>query len=558
MADLDTTSTPADRDRPGRSILTAIRECFGENRDRYIIVLLVVLSCAVRIYSLQFFRVISTDGTSYVGAAAALAKGDPGGIGIYGFYPVLILLAGQLFSDPELAGRVVSILFGSLLVVPLYLFGRGVFPRRAAFYASLLVAVWPSLVASSCEVMTQATFDFLQMSGIYLVWRMFRHPSARSGLLAGLCTALAYFTRPEGVLLFLLPPLPFLVYYRRQLGERRTMLAAYVAGFSLIFAVNLLLVHHVTGKWQLSAKTDSALNDALSYYLNIPDLIYLPGYVPKGYLDILREHPMFVVTNTLKNLRLLFVTTLPAWFWGLAGIGFCTGGFRGERAVIRQFLLASLVPLVVLVVFYYISPGYTEAYLPVFLLWGALGLCFLEGKLAERLAGGTEGWRIRAARLPLGGALVFLYALAVFSSQVRENVPDSAYTSSMDNCRLAEKFLGLALKENLPPGKIMTRWARIAFYADREWVNIPAGVDLAGVLNVARESGARFLVADCMLYGNRPALGPEIFDPLAERPYGKYFMTDPDLRIMGLKPVFLYTDPRDFGVVVYEVPQSHG
>jgi len=521
-----------------------------------ILALLVLLACAFRVYSLRYFPVISTDGTSYVGAAVALGRGELGGIGTYGFYSVLIWVAGWFISDLELAGRAVSILFGSLLIVPLYLLGRGIFSRRAALCASLLVVVWPPLVSSSCEVMAHATYDFFQMSGIYLVWRMFRRSTALSGILAGLCICLAYLTRPEGVLLFLLPPLPFLFYYRRQLFEKRTMLASYVGGFSLLCALNLLLVHHVTGEWQLSAKTDSALNDALSYYLKIPDLIYLPDYEPKGYLDILRDHPMFIVTNSLKNLWLTITTTLPVWLWGLVGIGFCSGGFRGERNVIRLFLLSALAPLAVIIVFYYISSGYTEAYLSVLFLWGANGLCCLEGKLAEKVAGLKER-RWHASRLSLAAALAVLYALLVFSSQLRETTPDSAYVSKMDNCRRAEKFIGLALKENLPPGKIMTRWARIAFYAERAWVNIPAGVDLDSIVTHARDNGASYLVADCMLYGNRPALGTEIFDPLAKdnMPYGKYFMTDPEWRIRGLKPVFLYTDPRDFGVVVYEIPQ---
>lgn len=526
------------------------------NHDLLILSALVLLALSFRLYSLQFFHVISTDGTSYAGAAQALARGEFGGIGIYGFYPVLIWIAGWLISDPELAGRVVSLIAGSLLVVPLYLLGRGVGSRRVAFIASLLVIVWPPLVSSSCEVMTQASYDLIQLSAVYLVWRMFQQPSPGAGALAGFCVGLAFLTRPEGVLLFLLPPLPFLFLYHRELRQRWAMPAAYLAGFSALFIINLLLVHHVTGEWQLSAKTDSALNDALSYYLNKPDLIYVPGYEPKGYLDIIRDHPGFIWTNSLKNLRNMAML-LPAWLWLLIATGFFVDGFSSRVNATRLFLLATLAPLAVLIVFYYVSPGYIEAYLPVMFLWGATGLCFLEGKLAEKLSGIT-GWQARVSGLPLATSLAMLYALVVFSSQIRENVPDSAYVSTMDNCRRAEKFIGQALKENLPPGKIMTRWARIAFYADREWVNVPAGIDLDAVVRTARENGASYLVADCMLYGNRPTLGAEIFDPLAEMPYGKYFMTDPDLRIRGLKPVFLYTDPRDFGVIVYEIPQSHG
>jgi hypothetical protein len=552
MADGESGAAPL----PGFAWLSAMRGLDLWKRDLLTMAVLTFLACGFRVYSLQFFHVISTDGTSYVGAARALGQGELGGIGTYGFYSVLIWIAGWFIHDLELAGRVVSIICGSLLPIPLYLLGRDMFSRRTALCASLIAVVWPPLVASSCEVMTQASYDVIQLTGIYLLWRMFRHPSTMTGIMAGFCVGLTYLTRPEGILLFLLVPLPLLFFHRRELRTNRSVLAAYLATFFLLFGLNILLVHKITGEWQLSAKTDSALNDALSYYLKLPDLNYLPGYEPKGYLEIIRDHPRFIWVNSLKNLKEM-VTILPLWLWGLIGIGFLAEGFKPEKNLSRLFLLTTLAPLGVLIVFYYVSTGYTEAYLPALFLWAALGLLTLErlamGKVADGLG---ERWRTHAGRLPLAVVLSLLYALQLFSSQLRADVSDADYQWESDDGRRAEKHIGLLLKESLPPGKIMTRWARIAFYAEREWANIPAGVDYDSIIRTARENGVRFLVADGVLYSNRPALGREIFQPLMDPalPYGKFFMTDPKERIRGLKPFFLYTDPRSFGVVVYEIP----
>ena len=54
------------------------------------------------------------------------------------------------------------------------------------------------------------------------------------------------------------------------------MLAAYCGSFICLFGLNMILVHHVTGNWQLSAKTGSALTDALGYYLKVKDYAYIP------------------------------------------------------------------------------------------------------------------------------------------------------------------------------------------------------------------------------------------------------------------------------------------
>lgn len=529
-----------------------------EKPDWLILALLVLLAAAVRIYALRFCHVISTDGTGYVSAARALGRGDLSGIGFSGFYPVLVWMANWLAADFELAGRLVSLVCGSLLVVPLYLLGSEIFSRRAALCAALVAVVWPPLVSSSCEVMTQASYNLIQLSGIYGVWRMCNRPTPAGGLLAGGLLGLAYLTRPEGILLFVATPLPLLLCYRDPLNDRRVP-AAYVAGFLVPFLCNLLLVHNLTGEWQLSAKTDSALNDALSYYLNLPDLNYVPGYEPMGYLQIIRDYPGFLSANIAKNLAETWRTILPPWFWALSVAGFLSCGFSRRMLAKNCFLLSALAPFAVLIVFYYVG-GYADPYLPFLFLWGANGLLFVEGKLLGMVSRVILGGESVFGRFRLSVALAACYALAVFIPQVRADVPDSAYHYSMDNGRRDEKRLGLILKRNLPPGKIMTRWARIAFYAEREWVNIPAGVGMEGALQAGAEAGARYFVADGFLYGNRPALGREIFEPLNDQeiPYGEYVMTDPNKRINGLKPLFLFVDPNSAGVVVYEIPPLSG
>jgi 4-amino-4-deoxy-L-arabinose transferase-like glycosyltransferase len=529
-----------------------------QKNDLLMVVLLIALAAVVRIYSVQFFYVIPTDGTSYVETARAFNRGEWRGIGSYGFYSVLIAFAGRLITDLETAGKFVSLVFGSLLPLPLYLLGKELFSRRVALAASLVVIVSPALIFSSCQVITQATYTTLVLAGVYLVWRLFRQPSIVNGSLAGLCIGFAYFTRAEAILLFLVLPLSLCLYKYREVREKWSVLAAYAGGFLLILGLNTLLVHAVTGEWQLSSKTDAALNDALSYYLNKPDLNYVPGYEPKGYLDIMRDHPGFVVKNTVLNLKSSWETMLPFWGWLLFFAGFFSGGFKSERNMIRLFLLSTFAPLAVLIVFYYIG-GYTDPYLPVLLLLAATGFDHLCTLLREKLhAAGNHVPAAWLGRFPVTIIVAAVYAAVLFVPQIRKPVPDSEYLPEADNYRRAEKNLGLLLKDSLPPGKIMTRWARIAFYAEREWVNIPNATPCEEVIKLARKSGVRFFIADGTLYGNRPELGMELFEPLTDEnlPFGKFFHEDPDARVKGMRPFMLYTDPKSMGVVVYEIPES--
>lgn len=528
--------------------------------DLFLVAALLAAAFAVRLYSLQFFHVIATDGTSYALTARGVMNGEWRGLATYGFYPVLIALAGMLVPDLETAGRLVSVVFGSLLVLPLYFLGRALFSRSIAVAACLVAIVWPPFVASSCEVITQATFTTLLLTSIYFIWQGMANPSLARGGLGGMFIGLSFLTRPEALLIALAAPIVLAMANPGEFRQKRLFFWSYGGSFLLVFALNLVLVHQVTGEWQLSAKTDSALNDALSYYLNIPDINYIPGYQPKGYLDIIRDHPAFIWKNSLRNLHKAWDTMLPLPLWLLFFTGLLSGGFARERNRIRLLLLSLLSPLAVIIVFYYIDGGYTEAYLPLMLLFVAAGLATVVTKFGELLRGKLPtGFAGSAAQIPWLPVVAAVYALVLFVPQVRDDVSDAQYNFEMDNGRRAEKHIGLLLKHNLPPGKIMTRWARIAFYAEREWVNVPAEVGYETIIGTAREGGAKYLIVDGMLYGSRPRIGMELFAPIVDRhtPRGLLFVDVKAPRIKGLIPVLVYTNPKSVGVVVYEIPAEN-
>jgi 4-amino-4-deoxy-L-arabinose transferase-like glycosyltransferase len=526
-------------------------------QDFYVIVALLMAAVAFRLYSLQFFHVIATDGTGYALAARAFASGDWHGLGVSGFYPVLIAFATLFISDLETAGRITSLVCGSLLVIPLFLLGRDLFSRKVAVAACLITIVWPSMVLYSCEVVTQAAYITLQLAAVYCIWRAFMSPSLLRGSLAGLFMGLSYLTRPEAILLSVAIPVVLLFFSLGELREKRLFFWSYAGSFLLFFLLNMLLVHHVTGEWQLSAKTDVALNDALSYYLNIPDINYIPGYEPKSYLDIIREHPAFLWKNSLQNLQTAWQSMLPLPLWILFLVGFFSGGFDKEKNRRRLFLLSTFAPFSVIIVFYYIVGGYNEAYLPVLFLFSAAGFATIEEKVKGYLALSIQACSAHTrTRVPLLLLVAAIYTVTLMVPQIRKDITDADYRPEMDDGRRAEKHIGLLLKNNLPPGKIMTRWARVAFYAEREWVNIPAGVDFKEIIKAAQDSSAQYLVADGMLYSMRPELGLELFAPLMDEeiPPGLFFSEDPNARVEGLHPFLIFNNPVGVGVVVYEIP----
>ena len=113
----------------------------------------------------------------------------------------------------------------------------------------------------------------------------------------------------------------------------------------------------------------------------------------------------------------------------------------------------------------------------------------ITGLLPLRFHQGIE----RFTRIPL----VFLvascvYSLVILLPQIPAKRDLSTYTWREDEGRRDHKRLGLILKSYLPPGKIMTRWARLAYYSNHEMVCIP-NTDLPGIEKAATAGNARFL-----------------------------------------------------------------
>ena len=517
------------------------------------VALLAALAFAFRLNMLTVKDVISADGIGYVTAARSIATGDLSGFASNGFYIFLVWLFGLAAPDFETAGRLVSITFGSLLVVPLYMLGSELFSRTTALAACMVITLWPSLLNWSCEVMTQATYVTLTLTGCYFVWRMCHDESVASGFRAGFCLGLAFLTRTEAALLFLALPVFPLWLKRPHISKLKRVILAYVASFTLLCGLHILMLKIFTGSWQLSAKTSFALNDALSYYLDVPDLNHIPGIKQTGYLDIMTRYPGFVWLNSMENIAKAWSTMLPTPLWILALIGFLKSGFGKETNLRRLFLLSSFSPLAVIVVFYYIAPEYSQPYIPVLLLWCAEGVNMTERTLAGHLpAVVRQHYERITAKAPFVIIAAGIYGITLLVQQIPTRIDMATYSPESDGARRDHKRIGLLLKAHLPPGKIMTRSGRIAYYADRDWVLIPnAGTE--EILQTARREGVRFLVLDGTLAVVRPQL-MDLFLPLINSAYPKhyFYVCNADESADGLFKL-IYRDPTSSGVIVREI-----
>jgi hypothetical protein len=117
-------------------------------------------------------------------------------------YPVLLGLV-SLFFPAILAGKIVSLIFGIGLVMLVYHFVKFLKPvGNLAHYAALLIAVHPGLIAVSSQVATESLYLFLMMAIFVQGWFFICKPTLKKILTLALIFVLAFLTRPEALLFF--------------------------------------------------------------------------------------------------------------------------------------------------------------------------------------------------------------------------------------------------------------------------------------------------------------------------------------------------------------------
>lgn len=208
-----------------------------------------------------FEQVISPDGVQYVDLGRNLMAGNfREGLSTYWspLYPLLVGFSSLFFRDPEFAGRFVSVVAGSLLLIPSYKLIRNWYGERVAFIGACLITLHPLLIYYSTVLLIESTYTLLFMCGVLAGWSALSGGRARSFLLAGATFGSCYLLKPEAALFLLLLLIPML---SRKLFDRDVALkitarnALFLcAGFMLLAAPYLFYLREQTGAWTLSGK----------------------------------------------------------------------------------------------------------------------------------------------------------------------------------------------------------------------------------------------------------------------------------------------------------------
>jgi len=178
-------------------------------------------------------------------------------------YPLLCGIASLFFHNLEFAGRFVSVVAGSLLVLPVYSLALRLYGHKPALLAAFLVVFYDQLLLVSTRLMTEATYVLFFSAAVAWGLSAVLTGKARVFGLTGLAFGACYLVKPEalgylGLMLFLtLTSTLFFQKVKTRAVLRHSMLL--LAGFALLAAPYLYYVHQRTGEWMISEKLSSNL-----------------------------------------------------------------------------------------------------------------------------------------------------------------------------------------------------------------------------------------------------------------------------------------------------------
>ena len=239
-----------------------------KNQDFILVSLLTLAALAVRLLSLRYYHFIGVDGGVDGVALAVSGKNLFSGLGFSfqgypqvihsPFYPILIGISWFFTHNLEFSGQIVSVIAGSLLVIPVFYLAKQMYTRKTGILSAVFVVICPPLIFGSTEVRLASLYALLVSTLVVIGWKALRSRHLLWSGLTGLMLALCYLTRPEGIILVPIFLLLYLVLFKLNVGLSSSVAKIIVSKGTVLIATFVLVsfsywvfLHYHTGEWTL-------------------------------------------------------------------------------------------------------------------------------------------------------------------------------------------------------------------------------------------------------------------------------------------------------------------
>jgi len=462
-----------------------------EKRIWLLYVLIFFSAFLVRFYLVLFSSVITPDGILYIKAAKFIESGKLENIAEFTLYPFLIVLAHKIFPDWEMAGRMVSVLMGSLTVIPLFLLAKRMFDVRVALVIAFFYIINPRLADYSADVLREPTFWFFSMMALWLAWEGISRNSFMCTLLSSFATGLSVITRTEGMAIFLLILLwIFWSIWRSEHDTKKLF-------FHLIIFVFLLPVMFLPLIVIFKEKYDIAYTFLKTWYFFrnknngvfelTPDKIQAISPGLSTFLELAKGHKYVIflseiIVKLVKSLNVVFFFFAVIGIFGRKSIAYS----KNEVPVAIWFSVFFITAFFYITQTYYFSTRHGLLLGFPLLIWAGIGFIELKEQLCS--------WFKRiypSAPFTKHMAVILIFAILIAI------LPKALSPGGYEKRELKEA--GAYLKAKGYSGAIFAGEPglyRVAFYAGSEFIPLPFVKKEEELADLMRENKAEFLILD--------------------------------------------------------------
>ncbi len=346
-------------------------------RDRHFFMItgFLLIGFIFRLYPFLYENTIISDGVRYISQARAIFAGNFDlalgcGFEFLSLYHFLIPVFYKISGDWIMAAKLVSLLFGTLVIVPFYFIARQLFRRPIALVLTLAFALNPFLISRSADVIRGPVFWFFSLAAISFFIAATNHRGKEHYLfLSSIAFLLAGWARVEAIVFFI-GSLLFILFVSDRKIKRL-----------LIFCSPLLLLVIASLGGMLFSRQGSAL---WSFYLE-PRLVKFLGSPGNGIITGIMASGA-VRDVFLISVKLIEVLFTPAIFL-VPGILVIKKEIRRNRSFV-YFMILTVLSTISLFVFSLRTQTINDRYaafvlLPVFVFIGS-GIQEVVARLQHR------------------------------------------------------------------------------------------------------------------------------------------------------------------------------
>jgi 4-amino-4-deoxy-L-arabinose transferase-like glycosyltransferase len=479
---------------------------FQTSDSRKIFWLLFIICAAARVYIYFRTYIIAMDSVLYMDMADLFLKGRFLEAIVYPppLYPFLVAGMRLVIGDPEIAGKLVSLLAGICAFFPLYDLGKRFFDHKVVFLGLFLFAIHPLLVRYSAEVLSDSTFIFLSIAGFWMLWKGWEKKQYLLCALAGVILGLSCLTRAQGIIwigaVLAVPIIFSFLKPENKINKRNLWISFLLAAFAffLVILPYGYFLKTISGEWTIRQHSAWAILWGTGIPYDLDQSFW-------GTLIFLLSHPLLLVQKlgwSIGSLLLLLPEAVHYPFFLLLIVGLVARRDSKQHLLRNLYLAVICLGYIVSQFFLYFSVRYLLPIVPFVLFWAGQGFWV------------TVSWvqRFRVRYMPhlMTGnrALVTVFLICVTAASALPKTLEPQRLEKLDRKEIGHRIAALFQRRSV----IITSEPRIGFYAKSKIVGLwgvgtPKIETFTKLLEYAHENHVDIIVMDKKLVNLEGEIG---------------------------------------------------